>query len=756
MPVVKSIFVRMSAEGAAETKREIGDVAARAEELSKMDPTIKVGVDDKLAKFKLDGLRLKLRALEMQGADRSAFRDIATAFRDIGSSADGARVKTSALGLELRALKDATGGGSSGGFLSKLLSLGGTSVPLGPLGSAPLGGVVGGIAAAPAFGSIISGTLGIIPLLVAASAGVAAFGAVAIPTFSKVAAAVTAIGAATTKAKLDKAWDAVPKKLQPVVHGVLNLESAFGKLVLKMQPQVLGIFNEGLKIANKLLPYVGKFAQAAAPAILSLLKSFDKFASSKGFKDFMASMLKLSGPAILAIGKGIGQVAVALGGMLKAMISPNGLKALQLTFDIISGGIKVLGGAAGVFANTGHAMDNIFHAFSNIGHALGNFVHAWKAAWDFMTAGLQRAQANISGQFAIIVHAGEAVINWFKALPGNIVASLSSFPSLLYSSGQALLQGLLSGIESMVGSVISAAAGVGSSILSGIKGALGIGSPSKEGFKIGANVVDSIGMGMLARRGHLVNVAAGLGLHIRDKLMDAFLSGNDKISDRAAKTIGQMIGTRLQQIRSFILGIAAQEQGWASLTSAVTGPNFTNPRWIRGHAAIAGTPGGVTFSHAGVPVITPGTPGHPATRGHWAGGLRPVSGRQILHNLRVDLGRLRRFGEVLGKLRRMGLDDTLIQQLIAAGPDQGFQIAEAILDAGRSEVHALDRTERGIRRAGISIGKTAARSQFGNGVTQVINFNGFIAGNPRDIAREIRKLLLELRRSQGGKALGIG
>lgn len=836
MPLVKSIFVKLSSSGGPEAKREIDDVARRALELSKMDPTVRISAKvDKDGFAQLRGMRLQLEALKLAGADPVAFRGLASRVRGVGSEAEGARLRMSALRLELDALKKAAEGegGGTGGFLSKIL---GANVPLGPLGSAPLGGIAAGAAVLPAFGSIISGTLGIIPLLASATMGLGAFAAVALPTLSSLRAGITgvstatenyqaasaALGVAIRKSPADlaaykavltglepdlakaavlltnqnatwqglspsmrknvvalsdnsaalktllpdqrkaldallaerTAWNNLTPAQQKAAAGYQKLSASFGNLEAKLAPVVLKIANVGLDIANKLMPWVGKFAQAAAPAVLSLVKSFDKFASSAGFKSFMNSMLKLTPGSILAIGKGIGQLAGALGGMLKSMISPNGLKALQITFDIISGGIKVIGALAGAFAATGHAFDNVVHAFGNVGHALAD---AWRAvghAWDNVQHAMDNAGHAVDtavlavvGAFRGMVAAGSRAVSWFAGLPGRIGSALGSLGGILYSAGAAAMQGLLAGLEAAAGSVFSFVAGIASKIAS-LKGPI-----EKDRVLLvpaGMAIMDGLYQGMHRGRKKALDLAAEIGVQISRKLMTAFLSGRDKVSDPAETQIAALIRARIGEIRAFVVGIAQQEAGWASLASAAQGPAFSNPRWIPGHA---GTPGGITFSHEGGPVVTPGSG---AVAGHWAGGVKPPTGAQLLRNLRLDLGRLKAFGHVLGRLRHMGLDQALISQLIAAGPDQGYQIAEAILDAGRGEIRQLDRTENQIWQAGVGIGKTAARSHFGSGVNVIMNFNGFIAGNPRAIAREIQKLLADLRRANGGKALGLG
>jgi hypothetical protein len=84
------------------------------------------------------------------------------------------------------------------------------------------------------------------------------------------------------------------------------------------------------------------------------------------------------------------------------------------------------------------------------------------------------------------------VVNFVTGLPGRVLSALGSFGSLLYNAGRDLLQGLLNGISSMIGQVVSQAANIGKSVLNGVKGALGISSPSKEMMKVATDTVDGL------------------------------------------------------------------------------------------------------------------------------------------------------------------------------------------------------------------------------------------------------------------------
>lgn len=73
----------------------------------------------------------------------------------------------------------------------------------------------------------------------------------------------------------------------------------------------------------------------------------------------------------------------------------------------------------------------------------------------------------------------------FSELPGKILAAVGRFDNLLFSAGQDLVRGMINGIRSMVGNLLSTAGELASSAVNKIKGSLGIGSPSKVLRQIG-------------------------------------------------------------------------------------------------------------------------------------------------------------------------------------------------------------------------------------------------------------------------------
>ncbi len=210
-------------------------------------------------------------------------------------------------------------------------------------------GNAGGGAGLAGLGVILVAIIGylatILPELVAAGLGIAAFGALALPIFQQIMKGVHAVGKAVGDTAKDKAWSAIPAALRPAVQTILQIKQAWMDMSKSMTPLVGQIASTAGDIVKKLLPVLQPLAVEAGRAIEGLLKQFDRVASSQGFKNFFAEMTRLSGPAITAIGQGLGQVTGALVTFIKDLTSPNGIMVLEATFTVLAATIRSIGWA---------------------------------------------------------------------------------------------------------------------------------------------------------------------------------------------------------------------------------------------------------------------------------------------------------------------------------------------------------------------------------------------------------------------------
>jgi hypothetical protein len=283
---------------------------------------------------------------------------------------------------------------------------------------------------------------------------------------------------------------------QGAIKGIQGLGAEYGKMSRAFEPQAFKIFNDGLKIANHLLPAVTPFANTFANSLDGLLKKADKFTQSKGFGDFLKQFRGIEGPAVTAIGDGIGRVANSIGKLLTSMSGKDVAHTINIAFNAISGAISgvtaVVQGSMVTWDHLSSAAASAFHGI--VSSAEGSY-HGVMSAWSAMMGFLASVPGKIKGFFAgaggwltsagsSLIHGLEAgaksywgfVTGWFSGLVGQITGFFARAGGWLVQAGVSLIHGLISGMQSVpIGSIVS---GIGDAIVSKFKSSLGIHSPS--------------------------------------------------------------------------------------------------------------------------------------------------------------------------------------------------------------------------------------------------------------------------------------
>lgn len=351
---------------AAAASDDVLALGKRLDEIGKKSAKAKVGLEgDRDADLQLDKLNLKLLKLGRTVTNPKITLD----------GALKASVEIKGLELEMARLnaKAASISGSGGG-LSKLGALLGFGASAGGAAGQGGGGIFGGLSDAIGSPGGIAATIGVAvaagaPLLVevdglvsgfaAAGAGLGAFGLLALPTFKAIAAAYTGISAAQqkyqaalaaekqdpTKANADavaKALDALrlaQDKMSPstrsAVGGIQSLDDEYHRMVTAFAPDALKVFNDGLHIANELLPMVTPFATTAGNVLDGLLKKAEKFFASADFRGWLKSFEAIAGPALTAIGDDLGGLGKSVGQLFTVMSPADVVRAINIGFAAI-------------------------------------------------------------------------------------------------------------------------------------------------------------------------------------------------------------------------------------------------------------------------------------------------------------------------------------------------------------------------------------------------------------------------------------
>jgi hypothetical protein len=97
----------------------------------------------------------------------------------------------------------------------------------------------------------------------------------------------------------------------------------------------------------------------------------------------------------------------------------------------------------------------------------------------------------------------------------------------------------------------------------------------------------------------------------------------------------------------------------------------------------------------------------------------------LLQGFRDMAVKAREFAENLRKLRQMGLDPMLFDQLVQAGVVAGGETAQALVDGGQASVNEISSIFQELNELGGSLGEEVAASLYGSGIDMV---DGLLAG----------------------------
>ena len=117
------------------------------------------------------------------------------------------------------------------------------------------------------------------------------------------------------------------------------------------------------------------------------------------------------------------------------------------------------------------------------------------------------------------------------------------------------------------------------------------------------------------------------------------------------------------------------------------------------------------------------------------------SSKSIMTNARKMVEKAKRFGAEIVNLSKMGLNPTLLNQVIAAGPDEGLAIAKAL---GGSDIGELNSLYNQLGDTAMATGGAVAQNQ----VQYTINVNGGV-GDKNTIGKSIVEAIKTYERQSG-------
>jgi hypothetical protein len=302
--LVKSVMLKIvTSDG--DSQARLDAITAKADELGRLHPDIKVRIDTAAASAKVSVLRAELKAASSDAGD-----------------GPGLRGRLMALGSTAGVI---SGVGDAFGAFNAEASMGarimsGFSLATGLL-EGPMAGLIVGV------GGLASG-------LAAAGAGLGVFGAVAKSVFTTASTAATAYAAAqqrlalaTTAAQRTSALAAEKAALygltgaqKQLAMQIAGAHKEWQGFVAAATPGVSKVIAGGLRLIPQVLADIKPLLAPVEGALSGLVSKLGKGLGSAGFMNFISMMAANTGPAITKLGTAIGHIAVGFGGILRAFM----------------------------------------------------------------------------------------------------------------------------------------------------------------------------------------------------------------------------------------------------------------------------------------------------------------------------------------------------------------------------------------------------------------------------------------------------
>lgn len=340
--------------------------------------------------------------------------------------------------------------------------------------------------------------------------------------------------------------------------------------------------------------------------------------------------------------------------------------------------------------------------------------------------------------------------NMFHDVERMILTITSGFGNLLVSAGEALIGGLIHGIEDMAGSAVGAVEHVGSSIVHGALSLFGISSPSKVFAEIGDNILLGLSLGITRTSPAVLSKFQTL---LKD-IVDATSRGDITQAQadvlglklgaamKAAlrQSIGQALGSGLQQELTTTgkitkASLAALAQIWdaekgglisfsqaSALAKWVKADNARLLGLARQRAAVAKEIAAAQSLASSTASAAESTYSLSSAVGT---GTAPASVKSIISTLKGDVAKIRKFAADVRKLGRMGLNKAYLSQLISMGPDAGGALAAELVSSGLGDIRQINAAEKQITAASNQLGDAAVSAMYTAGKE---SGKGFLAG----------------------------
>lgn len=300
----------------------------------------------------------------------------------------------------------------------------------------------------------------------------------------------------------------------------------------------------------------------------------------------------------------------------------------------------------------------------------------------------------------------DAVVSFFKGLPGRILSAVGHLDDLLRNAGMDVVMGLVHGIEGAFGDVTSVISRLTGLIPSTFKHLLGIASPSKVMKTLAEEVPNGIVAGFSGSTSQIQSAANKLTAAVKTAFSDSL------ISESKYSGLTNYINNDTNKLKT----LAAQR-------TAITNQIKTADAYAASVSSAAS--GTATLSTIG---------------GNLTGSGGIVTGSGLIGGLQSGLAQINKFSADITRLRKAGLDSNLLNQIIQMGPVDGDQYATAFLNGGGAQIGKANSLEKSITQASSNLGASAANAMYDSGKAAGQGFLTGLQGQEKAISAVMSKL----------------
>lgn len=334
------------------------------------------------------------------------------------------------------------------------------------------------------------------------------------------------------------------------------------------------------------------------------------------------------------------------------------------------------------------------------------FVGIWNGVRSFFTTKIRQLTAAASQGAAgikrfFVTHFGSLVsgvrdkittlYGYVRAIPGKVKGFFTSLPGSLKAIGGNIIQGLVNGIKGAWGAVTATIDQLIDKIPGPIKSALGIHSPSKVMAEIGKWIVAGLVKGMNSG----VKKVQSTSEKLQDLITKAFKA--KAISKSRANNLHKYVSKQNQKLKTasrvrekVTARIAAANKKLEELRSAKSQLGTSIADKARDYGSFMGAFDSADYADN--------------------------SASAMLGRLKAKLSGIINFRKNLQTLTKRGFGRGIINQIAQAGPEEGGQMAEALLNANAAQIKDFNNTYNAINSESSKLGTWASGNYYNAGI----------------------------------------